>query len=149
MYDEIKTACGDKKPNENIQIDHLNNMKYLEQCIKETLRLAPSIPIVTRSLTEDVKLGNHLRNSNLPPSIYDFQIFLDDYVVPRGTNLSIAIFATHRLAEHFPNPLKFDPDRFSPENVQNMHPYAFLPFSLGARNCIGNGLNGKFSTNLK
>lgn len=67
--------------------------------------------------------------------------FLDDYVLPKGANLLISPFTTHRLAHIFPDPLKFDPDRFSAENAQNVHPYGFLPFSLGARNCLGTIVN--------
>lgn len=64
-------------------------------------------------------------------------IFKDGFTIPCGTNIFVSPFATHRLPRYFPDPMKFDPDRFSADNLRNMHPYAFLPFSLGPRNCIG------------
>lgn len=61
-------------------------------------------------------------------------------VLPAGCNVFISPFATHRLPDIYPDPLKYNPDRFSPENSHKIHPYAYLPFSIGPRNCIGNSL---------
>lgn len=57
--------------------------------------------------------------------------------MPKGCRIAISIFDLHRDEKLWPDPLKFDPDRFLPEEVAKRHPYAYLPFSGGPRNCIG------------
>ncbi|XP_050068554.1 cytochrome P450 4c3-like [Anopheles maculipalpis] len=97
----------------------LNEMRYLEACIKEALRLYPSIPIIGRRLTEDVRLAEH--------------------VLPAGTNAVIVVYQLHRDPTVFPNPDRFNPEHFlSDTNGRKArHPFAYIPFSAGPRNCIG------------
>ncbi|XP_011701424.1 PREDICTED: cytochrome P450 4C1-like [Wasmannia auropunctata] len=95
----------------------LNDMSYLERCLKESLRLYPSVPLISRVLSEDVKMRS--------------------YLVPSGAVLHINIIDIHRDPNYWPNPKVFDPDRFLPEKIQKRHPYSYLPFSAGPRNCIG------------
>ncbi|XP_029157493.1 cytochrome P450 4C1-like [Nylanderia fulva] len=95
----------------------LQNLLYLDRCLKETLRLYPSVFFISRTAAEDVKLHS--------------------YVVPAGTILHLNIWGVHRDPNFWPNPDAFDPDRFLPEKIQNRHPYSYLPFSAGPRNCIG------------
>ncbi|KAF5287034.1 hypothetical protein FQA39_LY16148 [Lamprigera yunnana] len=105
------------KQHSSITVESLNDMKYLEQCIKESLRLYPSVPLISKKLSEDVKL--------------------DNYVLPAGADVFISPMLTQRLKDHYPNPEVFDPERFKPENIKNRNPYSFIPFSAGPRNCIG------------
>ncbi|XP_011631299.2 cytochrome P450 4C1-like, partial [Pogonomyrmex barbatus] len=100
-----------------LSMSALNNMSYLERCLKESLRLYPSMPFIMRTISEDVKL--------------------DSYLVPSGTTVFLNIYDTHRNSHFWPNPDVFDPDRFLPEKIQNRHPYSYIPFSAGPRNCIG------------
>lgn len=95
----------------------LREMRCVEMCVREALRLYPSVPIFARCLREDVKIGKH--------------------VIPTGCGVFFMPYSTHRLPHHFPDPHAFKPERFSPENSENRHPYAYLPFSAGPRNCIG------------
>lgn len=65
------------------------------------------------------------------------QIISANYIVPAGTMLDIHIYDVHRDPKHWPKPNKFDPDRFLPEKIANRHPFCYIPFSAGPRNCIG------------
>lgn len=62
---------------------------------------------------------------------------LGGYAIPAGCMLSVNIYQIHRDSRYFPNPEKFDPDRFLPENYKGVDPFAYLPFSAGPRGCIG------------
>ncbi|XP_036143422.1 uncharacterized protein LOC105832054 [Monomorium pharaonis] len=115
VHEELKEIFGDsEKP---ASVKELSQLKYLDRVIKETLRIFPSVPIVTRELEEDVQL--------------------DKYMIPKGVNVALPIILTHRYSEIWPEPTKFDPDRFLPENSKHRNPYAYVPFSAGPRNCIG------------
>jgi cytochrome P450 len=57
--------------------------------------------------------------------------------LPEGADVLISITDIHQKPESFPNPDEFDPERFSPERAALLDPSAFIPFSMGVRNCIG------------
>ena len=57
--------------------------------------------------------------------------------MPKGCTCGIYIHALHNNPKYYPKPEVFDPDRFSPENSLERHPFAYIPFSAGPRNCIG------------
>jgi cytochrome P450 len=88
--------------------------EYLDAVIKETLRLRPVLPIVGRTLTEDVTLGG--------------------YDLPAGTMVAPCIYLTHRRPDVYP-----EPDRFKPERFVGTQPdtYAWLPFGGSIRRCVG------------
>lgn len=100
-----------------IRTDDLKMMKYLECVIKESIRLYPSVPFIIRKNPTEMTIGEH--------------------ILPANSSLVVCISAIHRNPSVFENPEVFNPDRFLPENSIKRHPFAFLPFSAGPRNCIG------------
>ena len=64
-------------------------------------------------------------------------LFPDPYVFPAGSNMYIPIIHLHKDPDVWPEPEKFDPDRFLPDEVAKRHRCSYIPFSFGARNCIG------------
>jgi len=57
--------------------------------------------------------------------------------IPKGTLVQIPVNAIHHDEEFYPNPYRFDPERFMPENRDKLTPYTYLPFGAGPRNCVG------------
>lgn len=135
-------------------------MRYLECCIKESLRLYPPVHFISRNISETVKLSmlwfhcyfaffvvpiilntreqTILVNVFLNTSKCFFYSLSGNYTVPAGTICHIHIYDLHRQENLFENPLEFIPERFLPEKCIGRHPYAYIPFSAGPRNCIGN-----------
>lgn len=70
---------------------------------------------------------------------FKITIQLSDYkaYVPKGAQVLLAIGAFHRHHHFWEKPHEFYPEHFSPEQVRKRHPFAFVPFSAGPRNCIG------------
>ncbi|XP_046962446.1 cytochrome P450 4C1-like [Vanessa cardui] len=115
IYEEISEIFGDS--DRAVTTEDLNQMKYLECCIKESLRLYPSAPLIARYVQKETVLGG--------------------YTVPANTTCLIYIYDLHRRADLYPEPERFIPERFLPENCAKRHPFAYIPFSAGPRNCIG------------
>ena len=102
---------------ECLEYDDLKELKYTQWCIKEAMRLYPPVPEVYRQVSKDVTLEN--------------------YTIPKGTIFSVMIYLIHHNPEVWEDPEQFDPLRFHPSNVEKRDPYAYIPFSAGHRNCIG------------
>jgi cytochrome P450 len=78
-----------------------------------------------------------------PPVSVNFRDAIKDidlghgHIIPAGTNIFMPVYSIHRDPRHFPDPEKFDPERFSPQNSLGRHPYAYIPFGIGRRMCVG------------
>ncbi|KAK7870825.1 hypothetical protein R5R35_014414 [Gryllus longicercus] len=118
VLEELKSVFDWSQPLQPT-IQQLGELKYLEMVIKEALRLYPPVAAILRDITNDERL----------PST--------GHVIPDGTVMIVSPWAVHRNPEVYPDPEKFDPERFSAGETARRHPYAFLPFSAGPRNCIG------------
>ncbi|XP_012499470.1 PREDICTED: phylloquinone omega-hydroxylase CYP4F2-like [Propithecus coquereli] len=114
---EVQELLRDREHKE-IEWDDLAQLPFLTMCIKESLRLHPPAPMISRRCTQDIVLP-------------------DGRVIPKGVICVINIFGTHHNPAVWPDPEVYDPSRFDPENVKERSPLAFIPFSAGPRNCIG------------
>lgn len=73
-----------------------------------------------------------------------FRVCNESYQLPesslqlfRGDRVTIPVLPLHFDEKYYPNPEKFDPDRFTPENISARPPYTYLPFGDGPRMCLG------------
>ncbi|KAI6661529.1 Cytochrome P450 4B1-like [Oopsacas minuta] len=112
--EEIMEVLGDS---ETIAFEDINKFECLNMCLKESLRLYSPATLVQR--------------------IVDKPVQMDGYTLKKGTPIDIGIQSVHMNPTVWQEPSKFDPNRFSKENMEGKHPYSFIPFSAGARNCIG------------
>lgn len=116
VYEEV-VALQDYLKGRDLEAEDLTRFEYMDRVIKETLRLYPVGPVIFRQSTAEVPLAT--------------------CVVPKGASVAVVILRTHRDPAYWDEPEKFNPDNFLPENVAKRHPYSYVPFSGGPRNCIG------------
>ncbi len=112
--DEIHTL----NPEEPLTLKSVKQLKFLDNCLSETLRLYGAVPIESRAAVKDCVL----------PS---------GYACPANALVSVSSFFMHRRPDLFPDPLRFDPDRWQ---SQPPHPFAYIPFYGGPQVCLGQSL---------
>ncbi|VVC41086.1 Hypothetical protein CINCED_3A009062 [Cinara cedri] len=113
--DELFEIFGDS--DRDATIEDLTAMKYLDAVIKESLRLYPSVPAISRELQTTLELKNH--------------------TIPKNIIAIILPYLVHRNESIYENAQEFIPERFLDEQNKNQFLFGYLPFSAGPRNCIG------------
>ncbi|KAJ3078950.1 hypothetical protein HK102_004120, partial [Quaeritorhiza haematococci] len=119
--DEIYAVMGEHADDRyDPKWEEIVKCKYIGQIISETLRFHPPVPMVTRCCTQDVVLNG--------------------IKYPKGSVFSISPYLMHRHPKYWPkNPNEWDPDRFAfeREQAEARHPFCYMPFLQGPRNCVG------------
>lgn len=111
---EVDRVLGGRTPT----VADVAQLPVTLRVFKEALRLYPPSWLIMRQARRAVTVGA--------------------YHLPDGMRVAISPYTLHRNPEHFPDPERFDPDRWTPENEANIPRYAYLPFGAGPHICIGN-----------
>ena len=113
VFEEINDVLNGEKP----QYDTIGTLQYLDRFLSEVLRLYGAAVRINRECKKDIIIkGVH---------------------IPKGTDVTMPIFAIHRNPKFWPEPEKFDPDRFTEENKAKRPEYSYVPFGIGPRICLG------------
>lgn len=110
----LAVTGGEGRP---LAYEDLGKVSLTEMAFKESLRLIPPVPSLPRRALRDFEFGG--------------------YCIPAGTGVGISPSEVHMDPRHWPQPEKFDPMRFTPEEVARRHKYAWVPFGGGAHMCLG------------
>lgn len=105
------------EPGAGLSYDDLGKLELTEMFFKEVLRLISPVPSIPRRALRDFSFGGH--------------------DIPAGANVSVSPGFTHRMEEYWPEPDRFDPLRFTPDQVKQRHRFAWVPFGGGAHMCLG------------
>ncbi|XP_049267338.1 cytochrome P450 4c3-like [Rhipicephalus sanguineus] len=116
VHEELDAVFGDHEDMGCTQED-LKRLQYMECCVKETLRLCPSFPCVGTTLDQDLTI--------------------DGCTLPKGVDCFIVLYSLHRNPNEFEKPDEYIPERFTSEENSRRHPFSYIPFSAGPKNCLG------------
>ncbi|XP_049964534.1 cytochrome P450 6k1-like [Schistocerca serialis cubense] len=117
LQEEIDSVF--KEYGTDITYDSISKMSYLDKVVCETLRKYPPLPILNRECNKEYRIPG------------------SDLVLEKGTAVAISVLGLQHDPKYFPDPERFDPERFSEEEKAKRHPYVYLPFGEGPRICIG------------
>ncbi len=114
LAEQARGVLGGRAP----RLEDLPALPLALQVFKETMRLYPPAYMVGREAITPVRLGG--------------------FELPAGATVIVSMYGLHRRPDLFPEPERFDPDRFAPEREQALPRGAYVPFADGPRVCIGN-----------
>jgi len=115
LVQECAQVYASTEQGKNATVDDIEKMVYADQCIKETLRMVPSAPLLSRSNAEEDNV--------------------DGFVIPKESTVFVDYGALAANDKYWPNPTVFDPDRFAPG--RKYEKFAYVPFGGGSRICPG------------
>ncbi|KAI2474288.1 hypothetical protein C4B38_000356 [Diabrotica virgifera virgifera] len=110
--------------NGTLSYEAVMKMKYLDMVVSETMRKWPNFVSTDRVCTKEYTIKAQTAEEI-------------DLIIEKGTVLQLPIYAIQNDPKNFPDPQRFDPERFSAENKDRINPYAYIPFGVGPRVCIG------------
>jgi cytochrome P450 family 6 len=99
------------KSNGEVTYESILEMKYLDMVFKETLRKYPVFDVQFRQSSKDFKIPN------------------SKLTIPKGTSILIPAYSLHHDERFWEEPDRFDPERFTDENIKKRHPFCYIPFS--------------------
>ena len=115
LREEIKQAV--KSNPDSTLYDLAHSIEYLDCIISEAQRLNPPLPQLSRECAKDYDIGG--------------------IHIPAGLEVIVPVYFLHHNPEAWPDPEKFDPERFRSPAKDTRNPYQFMPFGTGPRSCIG------------
>lgn len=113
MQQVVDEVLGDRLPT----FEDIPRLAYIEQVMAESMRLYPPVWAFDREASTDIQLR--------------------DLTIPKGARVIVSQYVTHRDARYYPDPDRFDPERWTPEARAGRPKFAYFPFGGGARLCIG------------
>ena len=122
MRKEVDSVAGERGPNEMLGVEDIRKLQYCRAVFNETLRLYPPVTFFIRSRSKS--------NTN-------FEVDKQKSRCPLGALLTLSPWVIHRHENHWPEPNKFEPERFLGNNFESLRRNVFLPFGLGPRKCPG------------
>ncbi|XP_046449638.1 cytochrome P450 3A14-like [Daphnia pulex] len=115
----FQSIVAKMKDYDEVSHEMVQDVPYLEMVIQEVLRFYPPLIRIERQCTKDYSYDN------------------GRIKIKKDQIITVPTYALHHSEEYYPDPEKFDPERWSPENKANRSPYAYMAFGTGPRNCVG------------